>query len=218
MSTLLNALTPVVGCGRTDTGVHAQSYYAHFDTDAPLPRHFVLRLNKMLPADIGVFNVRAVKDDAHARFDAESRTYKYFIHFSKDAALQDRSFWLHSYDFDLDTMNAAAARLCFHGDFSSFEKKGGDNATSTCTVSQAKWESVSANQWCFTVSANRFLRNMVRRMTGALLMVGVGRISADELIQRVEQMELLEVTFAPPAKGLFLWEITYPESIWKKKS
>jgi tRNA pseudouridine38-40 synthase len=214
LSTLLNGPVSVTGCGRTDSGVHARSYHAHFDWSGSLPKNFLLRLNKMLPKDIAIFSIRRVRDDAHARFDARDRTYKYFIHFGKDAFLDERSFWLHSYKPDIERMNAAAEMLCKYRDFRTFEKKGADNITSECEVFEAGWEMVNDNQWCFTIRANRFLRNMVRRITGALLMVGTGKLSLEELEGAVSDMRKLEVTFAPPAHGLFLWKVTYPESVY----
>lgn len=215
---MLNAPVDVTGCGRTDTGVHARSYYAHFDFAGRLPRNFMLRLNKMLPQDIAILGLHDIHEEAHARFDAVDRTYKYFIHFNKDAFQQERSYWLHSYEFDREAMNAAAEALCRFRDFRTFEKKGADNATSECAVFEAAWDILDDNCWCFTIRANRFLRNMVRRITGALLMIGTGRLSQAELEAAMREKSELEVTFAPPAHGLFLWEVSYPEEIFTEVS
>ena len=214
LSKLLNGPVNITGCGRTDTGVHAHSYYAHFDWNGVLPKRFLLRLNKMLPDDIAVFDHAQVTDKAHARFDATQRTYKYFIHFKKDAFLRNSSFWLHSYQFDMDAMNAASEMLSNYDDFRTFEKKGADNATSICDLREAYWEELNENLWCFTISADRFLRNMVRRITGALLMIGTNKLSLEQLEEAVRNKSELEVTFAPPAHGLFLWEVSYPKEIY----
>ena len=214
VSTIANQPVSITGCGRTDTGVHARSYYAHFDHDGELPKDFHLRLNKILPPDIGIARVFPVPEKAHSRFDALSRTYKYFIHFNKDSAIQKRSFWLYNYQFDIDAMNDAASRLCIEADFTTFEKKGGGNNTSVCEVSDARWDEIDENRWVFTISANRFLRNMVRRVTGALLMVGTGKLSAEKMEAALLKQEVLEVTFAPPACGLFLWDVAYPDDLF----
>lgn len=213
-TTVFNHPIEIVGCGRTDAGVHAKNYVAHFDTPNPLPENVLLRLNKFLPKSISLVNIQAVKETAHARFDAVSRTYKYFIHFNKDAFLQDTSFWIHSHQFDLEKMNIAAERLLHYSDFKTFEKKGSDNKTSLCAVQLAKWEVLNNDEWCFTTTANRFLRNMVRRITGTLLMVGLNRLSIEDMEAALNKRDVLEVNIAPPAHGLFLWQITYPSNIY----
>jgi tRNA pseudouridine38-40 synthase len=214
LATILNHAVELVGCGRTDAGVHARNYVAHFDTPNPLPENLLLRINKMLPKSISINTIRRVVETAHARFDAESRTYKYFIHFKKDPFLFDRSFWIHSHDFNLGKMNSAAKRLLHYCDFKTFEKKGSDNKTSLCTIQSAKWEILNAEEWCFTITANRFLRNMVRRITGTLLMIGIQRLSIEEMEAALNKRDVLEVNIAPPAHGLFLWQITYPSNIY----
>lgn len=211
VSKITSHAVQITGCGRTDTGVHARSYYAHFDTETELPATAVLRLNKMLPPDIGIRGIFPVADNAHARFDAVEREYRYFIHSVKDAFLQDRSYWLHSYDLDFAGMNRAAALLTGFSDFSVFEKAGGGNNTSICDVRQALWERDGAGRWFFRIHADRFLRNMVRRITGTLLTVGTGRLTPEEMAEAVEGKRPLKVNFAPPAHGLFLWEVRYPE-------
>ena len=214
LSIILNQPTTIVGCGRTDAGVHAKNYIAHFDYEQELPKKFILRINKMLPSAISITSIKKVNKTAHARFDAATRTYKYFINFKKDPFLNLRSYWIHSYEFNLDKMNDAAQRLLSYTDFTTFEKKGSDNKTSLCKIYDAKWEVIDENQWCFTITANRFLRNMVRRITGTLLMVGLNRITIDEIESALNKRDILEVNIAPPAHGLFLWEITYPTNIY----
>jgi len=212
LGTMLRVPTAIMGCGRTDSGGHARSYYAHFDTSTNLPDNFVIRMNKMLPVDIGVFDISPIKDEGHARFDATSREYRYFVHFKKDAFLQDRSYWLFSYDIDIEKMNMAAQKLLHYNDFRTFEKKGGGNKTSICKVTFAEWQVLNENQLVFVIKADRFLRNMVRRITGALLSVGIGQMTIEEMETALKNKLPLEVKVAPPAHGLFLWNIDYPET------
>lgn len=197
----------IIGCGRTDAGVHAQDYFAHFDTDKIMPDNFLYRINSMLPQDIAIHRVFEVKPDVHARFDAVSRTYKYFIHFSKNPFLEDQSF-LFNQRPDIEKMNHCIRQLLGEYDFSTFEKKGSDNKTSVCMLENAYWEATE-NGLVFTITANRFLRNMVRRITAALLMVGLDKLNEQEVIRAVLNKDALEVKLAVPAKGLFLWEIGY---------
>ena len=162
----------------------------------------------MLPEDIAVFNIFEVKPHFHARFDAIKRTYKYFVHFQKNPFLEDRSFLMYDLRPDVEKMNLCIAQLFGAHDFSTFEKKGSDNKTSICILEHAQWEETE-NGLVFTITANRFLRNMVRRITAALLMVGLGKLSEQELINAVIHKLPLEVRMAVPAKGLFLWKIEY---------
>ncbi len=208
LSILLNQVVELVGCGRTDTGVHAKQYFAHLDLDQTLPENFLYRINRMLPEDIAIHGIKEVYPGLHARFDARSRTYKYFIHFAKNPFLEDNSFLLYQSNPDIEKMNNCISQLFGTFDFSCFEKKGSDNKTSVCTLQSASWER-SDNGLVFTVTADRFLRNMVRRMTAALIMVGEGRLSEQEVIKAVKDVYPLEVKIAVPARGLFLWEVKY---------
>lgn len=208
LSKIFNAPIELVGCGRTDTGVHAKEYYVHTDTDATLPENFIYRINRMLPEDISIAEIFEAADDLHARFDAVNRTYKYFIHFDKNPFLEDFSFLVHEWRPDIQKMNHCIRQLFGERDFASFEKKGSDNKTSICKLENAYWETAE-NGLVFTITANRFLRNMVRRITAALLMVGLGKLSEQELLDAVHAKDSLEVKIAVPAKGLFLWKITY---------
>ncbi len=197
----------IIGCGRTDAGVHAQDYFAHFDTDKNVPENFLYRINSMLPDDIAIHDFFQVKPDLHARFDAISRTYKYYIHFEKNPFLEEQSF-LFNQQPDIEKMNHCIQQLFGEHDFSTFEKKGSDNKTSVCTLENAYWEQTETGL-AFTIKANRFLRNMVRRITAALLLVGVGKMNEQDLVNAVLNKESLEVKLAVPAKGLFLWKIEY---------
>ena len=209
VSKLLHKPIAITGCGRTDAGVHAQDYYAHFDIDNAFPSSddFLYRINSMLPIDIAVQQVFKVRDTLHARFDAQWRTYKYFIHFKKNPFVEEQSFcWNKS--IDIEIMNHCIQQLIGAHDFSTFEKKGSDNKTSICVLKEAYWQ-IHENGIVFTITANRFLRNMVRRITAALLMVGNRKMDEQYLIQAVLQKQNLDVRLAVPAKGLFLWKIEY---------
>ncbi len=207
LSKIFNEKIEIVGCGRTDTGVHAKQYYAHFDSEKQLPENFLYRINNMLPDDVAIHEIFEVKNNLHARFDAINRTYKYFIHFNKNPFIEDQSFLIHQQP-NIEKMNHCIQQLFGEHDFSTFEKKGSDNKTSVCKLENAFWQATE-NGLVFTITANRFLRNMVRRITAALLMVGLDKMNEQELIHAVLNKELLNVKMAVPAKGLFLWQIEY---------
>ncbi|HOU46553.1 MAG TPA: tRNA pseudouridine(38-40) synthase TruA [Chitinophagales bacterium] len=207
LSKLLSEKIEIIGCGRTDAGVHAKDYYAHFELENPIPENFLYRINRMLPEDIAVLTIFEVKPNFHARFDATKRTYKYFIHYEKNPFLENQSF-LWNQQPTIAKMNHCIQQLLGEHDFSTFEKKGSDNKTSICKLEYAQWEETE-NGLVFTITANRFLRNMVRRITAALLMVGLGKLDEQEIINAVIHKLPLEVRMAVPAKGLFLWKIEY---------
>lgn len=207
LSKIFNEPVEIIGCGRTDTGVHAKQYYAHIDTEKDLPENLLYRINNMLPDDIAIHEIFKVNDNLHARFDAVNRTYKYFIHFNKNPFVEEQSFLMHQKP-NIDKMNRCIQQLFGEHDFSTFEKKGSDNKTSVCKLENAFWQPTE-NGLVFTITANRFLRNMVRRITAALLMVGLDKMNEQELINAVLNKEILNVKMAVPAKGLFLWQIEY---------
>jgi tRNA pseudouridine38-40 synthase len=208
LSKILNNKIEIVGCGRTDAGVHAKQYFAHVDIEKALPENFLYRINNMLPEDIAIQKIFNVKPDFHARFDAINRTYKYFIHFEKNPFLEDYSFLLLNKTLDISAMNHCLSLILGEHDFSCFEKKGSDNKTSVCVLKDAFFEQ-NENGLVFTITANRFLRNMVRRITAAMLMLGLNQLSAEEIILAVLEKKDLQVKMAVPAKGLFLWKIEY---------
>lgn len=208
LSKLFAQKVEITGCGRTDAGVHANDYFAHFDTEKEPVKDFLYRINSMLPDDIAIHRIFEVQPDMHARFDAVSRTYKYFIHFKKNPFLEEQSFCWNQRP-DIDKMNHCLQQLIGEHDFFAFEKKGSDNKTSVCVLKEACWQT-SETGLVFTITANRFLRNMVRRITAALLMVGTNKMDTQEVIHAVINKETLEVKLAVPAKGLFLWKIDYP--------
>ena len=214
MSKLMREEISVTGAGRTDTGVHASYYVLHFDTSAPLEdcRDFVYHLNSMLPCDISASSVREVADDAHARFDAVSREYKYYISAVKDVFRWDTA-WIYNADLDVEEMNKAAEILLDTKDFTTFGKLHSGNRTNICDVTVAEW-SRDGDMLVFTIRSNRFLRNMVRSITGTLVDVGRGKITPDEFRDIVYSLDLSRATNSAPARGLFLSDIEYPAEVF----
>lgn len=212
LSILLRQPVEVVGAGRTDAGVHASMMVAHMDLSSPLggdlERGLVYKLNKLLPHDIAVQRVWPVADDMHARFSATSRTYHYYIHTRKNPFLRDRS-WLVTFPLDFDRMNEAAQRLFDYEDFTSFSKVNTDAKTNLCHITEARWEEVEQGNWRFTITANRFLRNMVRAIVGTLVEVGRGRMTVEEFCQVIEQKNRCSAGESVPAHALFLTRVEY---------
>lgn len=208
--------TPITGAGRTDAGVNAATMYAHFDTEQPLDNTQLLArsLNGILPQDIAVHEVIAVDNTAHARFDATSRTYKYFAHTGKSPLLRSLS-WQCNPRLDFEMMNDAARRLLEYEDFTSFSKLHTDAKTNICHVTEAQWSrynGIDSNveQWVFTISADRFLRNMVRAIVGTLVDVGSHKISVEEFCHIIEKKDRCAAGTSMPAHALFLWDVKYP--------
>jgi tRNA pseudouridine38-40 synthase len=208
LSTLLRQSIEVVGAGRTDTGVHARKMVAHFDFGELDCSQLVYKLNKMLPKDIAVYKVEQVSEDMHARFSAKSRTYHYFLHLSKDPFLRAYSWQMYG-DLDFDLMNKAALVLMEYRDFTSFSKVNTDTKTNDCTITEAHWDRVGDNQWRFTISANRFLRNMVRAIVGTLVEVGRGKLTIEQLRQVIEAKDRCRAGDSVPGNALFLVEVLY---------
>lgn len=204
---------PVVslGCGRTDTGVHATQFYAHFDlqSEQPLPTEIrVTGVNSLLPYEIAVKRVFAVEADAHARFHASSRAYKYFLHFHKDPFKLDRS-WLYKGVLDITAMNEAAKLISTYTDFSCFSKSNTQTFTNNCKITDAFWEEVEGGL-VFTIKADRFLRNMVRAIVGTLVRVGKKEINLTDLTSILESKDRSKAGQSVPACGLYLVAIEYP--------
>lgn len=210
LSLLLRQEVSVVGAGRTDTGVHARQMAAHFDIDELPMSVFDLahKLNGLLPQDIGVSNVAAVDNDMHARFSAIARTYHYYVHTRKNPFLRQFSLELH-YQLDYERMNEAARILLEYEDFGAFCKSGSDVKTTLCKVTHAQWHQTSESTWYFEITANRFLRNMVRAVVGTLIEVGRGRMSLDEFRQVIEGKKRTQAGESMPAKALFLEKVEY---------
>lgn len=214
LSTICRRPVEVVGAGRTDTGVNARVMYAHFDSDYIIPdkRRFLTGLNRLCGHAIAVEDVFEVDPDKHARFDARLRTYKYFVTFAKCPFLENMS-WQTVMKLDLDLMNEAAALLLTTDDFTSFAKLHSDARTNICRVSEARWEtwrnSFGVSGAVFTISADRFLRNMVRAVVGTLVDVGRGKISVAEFAEIIRRKDRCAAGTSMPPQALFLWDIEY---------
>ncbi len=213
LSLLLRQNIKITGAGRTDTGVHALQMFAHFDIDKPVETaKLVNKLNAFLPQDIAIRQIRQVTADAHARFDALSRSYKYYIHRYKQPFLYDRS-WYFTKDLDVKLMNKAANILLLYDDFKSFSKTHTDVKTYICRIDEARWD-VTDNQLVFSITADRFLRNMVRAIVGTLVDVGLHKISEADFVKIIEAGDRQQAGFSVPAHALFLTQITYPDNIF----
>lgn len=212
LSTLLRQTISITGAGRTDTGVHAKQMFAHFDFEDDLPGNLVQRLNSFLPQGIAVLKIHPVKSEAHARFDATDRTYHYFVQIGKNPFNADYAWQIHS-EIDLKKMNEAAQSLIGKKDFSSFAKLHTDVKTHICDIKSVKWERTE-NELKFTITADRFLRNMVRAITGTLVDVGKGKITLEEFNNIIEQKDRSFASGSAPAQGLYLAEVVYPKSIY----
>lgn len=240
LSTLLRQPIAVVGCGRTDTGVHASDFYAHFDAEGAVDcGQLVFKLNNLLPPDIAIFDIFPVADNAHARFDATARTYQYHV---SDRRLPFRQGQYCRIYFrpDLEKMNEAARVLMEYEDFTSFAKLHTQVKTNICHLTEARWdfvpvenyelkvkseadadeklithnsELITEYEWVFTIRSNRFLRNMVRSVTGTLLDVGRGKLDIDGLREIIEQKDRCAAGVSMPACGLFLTKVEYPGAV-----
>ncbi|MCB9224868.1 MAG: tRNA pseudouridine(38-40) synthase TruA [Crocinitomicaceae bacterium] len=199
----------ITGCGRTDTGVHASEYFAHFDQTFEMdPAQLKFKLNNMLPQDIAIQAVIPIHDEAHARFDAISRTYHYFIHRDKAPFIYETS-WYRPQELDMDSMNRACLLLMDHKDFECFSKVHTDVENFDCNIMHAAWIR-SEKGYIFTITANRFLRNMVRAIVGTMIGVGEGKLSLEEFQAILDSKNRSEAGQSVPARGLFLAGIRYP--------
>lgn len=209
LTLLLRHPTQVVGAGRTDTGVHARMMVAHFDTaEAFDPLQLTYKLNRLLPRTIAVSGIEPVNSEKHARFSAVERTYHYYVHTSKNPFIRHYSCELH-YPLDFDLMNEAAATLLGYDDFGAFCKAHTDVKTTLCHVVRAKWHQIAPTEWYFEISANRFLRNMVRAVVGTLIDVGRHRLTVDGFRTIVEHGQRSDAGESMPANALFLENIVY---------
>jgi len=214
LTTLLRVDTPIVGAGRTDAGVHARMMTAHFDNEGDELDLSLLtnKLNSILPKDIAVHKIVNVKEDAHARFDAVSRLYRYYVTTAKDPFRHQLKYKVYG-ELDIDAMNACAKILFGYEDFTSFSKLHTDVKTNNCTVMQAYWEK-QGNDYIFTIQANRFLRNMVRSIVGTLLEAGRGKIGPEDMRRIIEAKDRGEAGTSVPAQALFLEDIEYNDNIF----
>lgn len=213
--TILQAEIAVVGAGRTDTGVHATQYYVHFDSGEIVNKgNLIYKLNSILPADIAVFRIFEVPADAHARFDALSRSYQYHVIQRKDPFLYEKAYFLKN-DLNVEEMNRAAGVLKNYKDFKCFSKSRTDVKTYNCDIKKAVWE-VLEDRLVFHITADRFLRNMVRAVVGTLLEVGLGKIEVEDIHKIIKSRDRQNAGTSVPARGLYLTGIDYPDSIVKK--
>lgn len=210
LATIMRQDIKITGAGRTDAGVNAAVMFAHFDFEGNIPDTQVLvnRLNALLGKNIAIYDIFEVHDDAHARFDATARTYKYFVHTDKSPFLYPFS-WKATSRLNFERMNEAATHLLNYIDFTSFSKLHTDVATNNCKITHAKWER-EGEQWVFTITADRFLRNMVRAIVGTLIEVGRGKITVEEFCRIIEKKDRCSAGTSMPGNALFLWDVKYP--------
>ncbi len=214
LSTLLRQPITIVGAGRTDTGVHAKQMMAHFDAKLTQDeaQNVVYLLNRYLGEAIVIFSMQKVISTAHARFDAIARTYEYHLGFQKNPFKQQLQYSFHQ-EVSLERMNAAAKLLVGYQDFEAFAKTHSDVKTFLCDITHAHWESTPDGA-IFTITANRFLRNMVRAIVGTLLEVGTGKIEVEMLHEIIQSKNRGQAGYSVPAAGLYLTEINYPSNIF----
>lgn len=210
MSMVMRMPMAITGAGRTDTGVNARTMVAHFDVKEPISdtARLVRQLNSIVGRDIAVYQIVRVGDEAHARFDATSRTYKYFIGLEK-SPFSYPFCWTPPYKLDVEAMNRAAKRLFDYTDFTSFSKLHTDVKTNNCRIDHACWQ-MEGDKLVFTVTADRFLRNMVRAIVGTLVEVGRGKITEQQFCKIIEKKDRCSAGTSVPGNALFLWDITYP--------
>ena len=208
LSTILREKIKTTGAGRTDTGVHAKKIFAHFDTEKSLPENLTYQLNSFLPSDISISRIFEVRNDFHARFDATFRTYEYYITLEKNPFTQESSWQIWKRDLDVNQMNEACEILFEYKDFTSFSKLHTDNKTNNCKIYKAFWEQNGA-ELKFTISADRFLRNMVRAIVGTMVEIGNGKIEAQDLRKIIEAKKRSSAGTSAPAQGLFLVDVGY---------
>ena len=227
-----------MGCGRTDTGVHAKDFYMHFDAEKEIEdkKDFLFRLNCVLPDDISVFRIIDVEEKAHTRFDATERTYEYYVHFHKSPFIKKYSFYQGFYQIDWEKVLQATKFLKSVQDFTSLCLPSEDFKTNICLIKEARWDILPAHHFVlkpfddadtskplsipyemqtgetlrFTITSNRFLRGMVRKIVGTVLMVGKDRITPDEFKQTVTDKKDFRIHYLAPPNGLFLSKIRYP--------
>ena len=209
LTKLLRRPTEIVGAGRTDTGVNASFYVAHFDSEEAIDcDRIAYKLNAMLPHDIAIKRIYEVADNLHARFDAIEREYTYLLSPVK-SPFRRHSAWICYYQLDVEKMNEAAKVLLETEDFTTFAKLNSNNKTNICHVSHAEWEVESDNTLRFTIRADRFLRNMVRAIVGTLVDVGRGRYTVEEFAEIVAARDLSRASSGAPPQGLFLSNVKY---------
>lgn len=215
LATLLRRPVPLTGAGRTDAGVNAHSMTAHFDTDSEPGPTFMRSLDSLCGPDIAIHSLRRVRPDAHARFDATERSYRYFATTAKNPFARGLA-WKAPATLDFDAMNTAAEMIVGRRDFTSFAKLHSDAKTNICDLRQARWYRIDDNAWYFEIVADRFLRNMVRAVVGTLADVGRGKMKPEQIIDVLERRDRCAAGMSMPAEALFLWSVKYPDSIYEE--
>tara|TARA_B100001540_G_scaffold310732_1_gene328966 strand:- start:802 stop:1563 length:762 start_codon:yes stop_codon:yes gene_type:complete len=218
LTMLLNLDVKVIGCGRTDTGVHANDFYLHFDLEKGYEVDFgnlKYKLNSVLPSSIAITELREAFKDFHARFSATSRQYKYYINLTKDPFKEN--YWFVRQPLDLKAMQKAIAYLFDYEDFTSFSKLHSDAKTNLCRITQADLQK-NDDSIVFTISANRFLRNMVRAIVGTLVEIGLGKKSPQDMKEIIEARDRSRAGSSAPPQGLFLNRIIYPQELIQDKN
>jgi len=212
LATVLRTETPVVGCGRTDSGVHASQYFLHFDHPTPVPDNFMSRMNKVLPSDIAFYDLKQVADDAHTRFDASRRAYQYHITFKKDPFHQQTKYFFPQWNkLNINKMQEAATLLLEYSAFYTFCKSNTEVKTMNCDLMDSRWEvHQDGKGLTYHIAANRFLRGMVRLIVGMGLNIGMGKLKIDTVRHALDQQERLTKSLSVPPNGLFLTEVEYP--------
>lgn len=213
LSTILRSPTTITGAGRTDTGVHARQMVAHVDLEPTDTTNLKDKINRFLPRDISVLKIVPVRNDAHSRFDALSRTYHYYLIDRKDPFFERYALRVQG-PLDVETMNEAAQTLFQYIDFTSFSKLHTDVKTNNCRIMKAQWTYTNNNRIVFEIEADRFLRNMVRAIVGTLLEVGRGRATVEQFRQVIEQKDRCKAGSSVPAHALFLWDVKYPDLLF----
>ncbi len=213
LSTIFNQSITTVGCGRTDAGVHAKQFFAHFETEAAVPDKFLYRINKMLPMSIELKRIYEVEDWMHARYRANYRAYEYYIHFNKDAFLSEHSYFYPWLPLDIPAMQKAFKMMQDFKDFRAFCKTGGNQNHYLCDIYETKLElDELTGKLKFRIAANRFLRGMVRRIVGCLLSVGKGKITLEEFELILREKKKFKLNISVPPQGLYLVEVRYVTS------
>lgn len=209
LAMVLRRPTALTGSSRTDAGVHAWSNYFHFDHPVALDSHVLRGVNAVLPPDIAVPSLRRVPDDAHCRFDALSRRYRYRLHTGKDPFLNDRS-WFYPYPLSEGVLHTLAGRLCGRADFRSFSKRRTQVGTYVCEIRECQWLRLEGG-WQFEVEGDRFLRGMVRGLVGTMLQAARGRLDVSGFFDILRSQDNIRTDFTPPGRGLTLLAVKFPE-------
>ena len=214
LSTIARCHVPITGAGRTDAGVNARRMIAHFDYHTVPPPSMLKAFDSLCGRDIAIHSIRRVKDDAHARFDATSRTYRYFATTRKNPFARELA-WKAPTTLDFEAMNEAARLIIGRRDFTSFSKLHTDVKTNICDLREARWHrDGDEGAWYFEITADRFLRNMVRAVVGTLVDVGRHKMRPADILDILDRRDRCAAGTSMPAGSLFLWDVTYPDSIY----